>query len=148
MQAAQATDAQEEARLRNALVTFEDEELARRTADALFSPLIRAQDRGLMILPFTASRHTRDVAWQAIQEHWDADVASADPFLKQRFVQAIGQLANRKYRDEAIAFLKAKRTSDIAEVVKQSIERLRVNTEAAERLADELDGALAAPVRS
>jgi len=31
--------------------------------------------------------------------------------------------------------------------VKQSVERLRINTEAAERLAKELDEALAAPSR-
>ena len=145
MQAAQATDAQEEARFRQALISFEDPHVARRTADAIFSSTIRTQDRGLMIIPFLQGRRTRDVGWSAVREHWDTDIATAEPLLKQRFVQAVGQLAQHNYRDDAIAFLEAKRTPDIEETVKQSVERLRVNTAAAERLAKELEESLAAP---
>jgi puromycin-sensitive aminopeptidase len=145
MQSAQSTDAQEEARFRGALVFFEDEHVARRTADAIFSPLIRTQDRGLMVIPFLQGRHTRAAGWDAIRERWDSDIATAEPLLKQRFVNAVSQLATRQYRDEATAFLEEKRTSDVAEAVKQSVERLRINTAAAERLAEELEEALAAP---
>lgn len=145
MQTAQATDAQEEARFRQALTAFEDEHLARRTADAIFSPLIRTQDRGLMVIPFLAGRRTRDAGWEAIRDRWDSDIATAEPLLKQRFVNAVSQLAMERYRDEATAFLESKRTSDIAEAVKQSVERLRVNTAASERLAKELGEALAEP---
>ncbi len=145
MQAAASNDAQEEARFRGALVAFEDEHVARRTADAIFSPLIRTQDRGLMVIPFLQGRRTRTAGWEAIREHWDADIATAEPLLKQRFVNAVSQLSTQQYRDEATAFLEAKRTSDVAEAVKQSVERLRINTAAAERLAKELEEALATP---
>jgi puromycin-sensitive aminopeptidase len=145
MQSAQATDAQEEARFRQALTAFEDEHLARRTADAIFSPLIRTQDRGLMVIPFLAARRTRAAGWDAIRDHWDADIATAEPLLKQRFVNAVSQLAIARYRDEVTTFLEKKRTSDIAEAVKQSVERLRINTAASERLAKELQEALAEP---
>ena len=147
MQQAQQSDAQEEARFRQSLVFFEDPALAERTSEAIFSPLIRTQDRGLMVLPLLGGRGTRDAGWRAIREHWDADIASAEPLLKQRFVSAVGQLATKAYHDEATRFLESKRTSDIAEAVKQAVERLRINTAAAERLADELDAALAAPSR-
>src|SRR5437879_8986940 len=43
MQQAQATDAQEETRFRQGLVFFEDQQLARRTAAAILSPLVRVQ---------------------------------------------------------------------------------------------------------
>ncbi|HET7699743.1 MAG TPA: M1 family metallopeptidase [Candidatus Limnocylindria bacterium] len=145
MQSAQATDAQEEARFRQSLVAFEDEALAQRTADAIFSHLIRAQDRGLMVVPLLQGRRTRGTGWNAIRERWDTDIAGTEPLLKQRFVQAVGQLSLPEFRDEAIAFLESKRTSDIAEAVKQSVERLRINTAAAERLARELEDALAEP---
>jgi puromycin-sensitive aminopeptidase len=148
MQSAQSTDAQEEARFRQALVAFEDESVARRTADAIFSPLIRTQDRGLMVIPFLQGRRTRSAGWSAIRERWDTDIATAEPLLKQRFVNAVSQLSLPEFRDEATAFLESKRTSDIAEAVAQSVERLRINTAAAERLAKELDEALAAPARS
>ena len=145
MQKAQSTDAQEEARFRQSLIAFEDEQVARRTADAIFSPLIRTQDRGLMVVPFLQGRRTRDAGWDAIRDRWDEDIATAEPLLKQRFVNAVSQLATARYRDEAIAFLEKKRTADIDETVKQGVERLRINTAAAERLADELEAALLTP---
>ena len=145
MQASQQSDAQEEARFRQALIAFEDERVARRTADAIFSAVIRTQDRGLRIIPVLQGRRTRDAGWVAVREHWDADIATAEPLLKQRFVTAVSQLQTERYRDLAIAFLESKRTADIEETVKQSVERLRVNTAAAERLANELDQALAEP---
>jgi hypothetical protein len=98
-----------------------------------------------MVVPFLAGRRTRDAGWEAIRDHWDSDIATAEPLLKQRFVNAVSQLATARYRDEATAFLERKRTSDIAEAVKQSVERLRVNTAASERLAKELQEALAEP---
>ncbi|MEK6226420.1 MAG: M1 family metallopeptidase [Chloroflexota bacterium] len=150
MQQAQAADAQEEARFRQGLVFFEDAALARRTAEAVFSPLIRVQDRGIMLIPMLQFRRTRPVAWSVVKEHWDADVANADvaPLLKQAMVNAVSQLAQRGLADEAAAFLEQKRTPDVAETVAQALERLRVNTAAAERLADELENELRVPTPS
>ena len=54
----------------------------------------------------------------------------------------MSQLAQPDVAEEASRFLEAKRTADITEVVAQSVERLRVNTAAAQRLADELEDAL------
>jgi puromycin-sensitive aminopeptidase len=144
MQEAQASDAQEETRFRQGLVFFEDAALARRTAEAIFSPLIRVQDRGIMLIPMLQYRRTRPIAWSVLKEHWDADVANADvaPLLKQAMVNAVSQLAQRDLAEEAAAFLEQKRTPDVAETVAQSLERLRVNTAAAERLADELENEL------
>jgi aminopeptidase N len=147
MQRAQATDAQEETRFRQGLIFFEDPRLARRTADAVFSPLIRVQDRGIMLIPMLQYRRTRPVAWAVLKEHWDADIANpeAAPLLKQAMVNAVSQLAQRGLAEEAAAFLEQKRTPDVAETVAQSLERLRVNAAAAERLADELENELRVP---
>jgi puromycin-sensitive aminopeptidase len=144
MQQAQAADAQEEARFRQGLVFFEDAALARRTAEAIFSPLIRVQDRGIMLIPMLQFRRTRPVAWEVVKEHWDADVANADvaPLLKQSMVNAVSQLAQRGLAEDASAFLQEKRTPDVAETVAQALERLRVNAAAAERLAEELENEL------
>ena len=100
-----------------------------------------------MVIPLLQGRRTREAGWAAIRDRWDTDIATAEPLLKQRFVNAVSQLATSDRRDEAIRFLESKRTSDIEEAVKQSVERLRVNTEASERLGKELDEALAAPAR-
>ncbi len=150
MQEAQASDAQEEARFRQALIFFEDPELARRTAEAIFSPLIRQQDRGLMLIPMMQFRRARLAAWRAVKSHWDTDVAGTDmaPLLKQGYVTAVSQLTQRGLAEDAAAFLVAKRTPDIQETVAQSLERLRINTAAAERLADELEDSLRVPTPS
>jgi len=147
MHQAQASDAQEEARFRQGLIFFEDPALAERSAEAIFSPLIRVQDRGLMLIPMMQSRRTRLAAWRAMQAHWESDIAGTDmaPLLKQGYVTAISQLAQRSLADEAAAFLEAKRTPDIQETVAQSLERLRTNTASAERLADELEDTLRVP---
>jgi aminopeptidase N len=147
MQQAQATDAQEETRFRQGLVFFEEPRLAQRTAEAIFSPLIRVQDRGIMLIPMLQYRRTRPMAWSVLKEHWDTDVANAEvaPLLKQALVNAVSQLAERGLAEEATAFLEQKKTPDVAETVAQSIERLRVNAAAAERLADELENELRVP---
>ena len=150
MQQAQASDTQEEARFRQGLIFFEDPELAQRTGEAIFSPLIRVQDRGLMLISMMQSRRTRLAAWNAVKAHWDSDVAGTDmaPLLKQGYVTAVSQLTQRGLAEAAAAFLEAKRTPDIQETVAQSLERLRINTAAAERLAAELEDALRVPTPS
>src|SRR5205823_13457913 len=135
MQAAEATDAQEEGRFRNALVAFEDPALVRRTADACFSDLIRTQDRGLMLFSLLGSRHSRAITWPVVRDHWDADIAPLDPGLRHRIINAIGQLTPRELEGEAVAFLRAKETPDSVEVTAQSLERLRLGADTAERLA-------------
>jgi hypothetical protein len=92
-------------------------------------------------------RRTRPVAWSVVKTHWDSDVANADvaPLLKQAMVNAISQLAQRGLAEEAAAFLEEKKTPDVTETVAQALERLRVNTSAAERLADELENELRVP---
>ena len=144
MKEAAASDAQEEARFRQGLLYFEEPRLIERTAELIFSPTIRTMERGLMLIPLMQLRRSREIAWQVLREKWDAEVAGAElaPLLKQAFPNAVSQLAQPGLVDDAIRFLEAKRTPDIAETVAQSIERLRVNGAAAERLADELEDAL------
>jgi ERAP1-like protein len=140
-----ADDAQEEARFRQALVSFQRPELVRRTTEAIFTELIRPMERGLMVIPLLQQRHARPVAWPIIRDRWDEQVAPAEPLLKQRFVNAISQLAEPGLAEEATRFLESKRTPDVNEIVAQSVERLRVNTAAARRLGDELGDALSVP---
>jgi hypothetical protein len=103
-------------------------------------------ERGLMVIPLLQQRRARPVAWPIIRDRWDERVAPAEPLLKQRFVNAVSQLAQPGLAEEAIRFLESRRTPDVNEVVTQSVERLRVNTAAAQRLGDELGDALSVPV--
>ena len=145
MKRAAADDPQEESRFRQALVSFQRPALVRRTTEAIFSDLIRPMERGLLVIPLLQQRRARPVAWPIIRDRWDEEVATAEPLLKQRFVNAVSQLAQPGLAEEAARFLEAKRTPDVNEVVTQSVERLRVNAAAAQRLGDELGDALSVP---
>ena len=150
MAAVAKTDAQEEARFRNALADFEDPALATRTSQVIFSPVIRDQDRGLLLARLLGTRHGRGPGWAGIKSGWDAYIAKMDPLLKQRVVGAASLLTPRALATEAASFLRAHVTPDTQATVAQAIERLRVNAATAERMADELEdafGRIAQPVR-
>jgi puromycin-sensitive aminopeptidase len=143
MRESEATDAQEEARFRNALPAFEDPGLVDRTANACFDGTFRLQDRGLMLSSLMGSRHARATAWPILRDHWDADVAPLDPGLKHRIIGCLGQLTPRELERQAAALLDEKHSPDSAEITAQTLERLRLNAAAAARLTGELDEALA-----
>jgi aminopeptidase N len=142
MRQAADTDPQEEARFRNALTAFEDPVLVHRTAESCFGDVIRVQDRGLMLFALLGSRHGRQIAWPIVRDHWDTGVAVLDRGGKHRIINALSQLTPRDLEAEATAFIKAKESPDSAETTAQSLERLRLAADAAERLAKELPDAL------
>lgn len=142
MREAADSDPQEEARFRNALVAFEDPVLVRRTAEACFGEVIRTQDRGLMVFAQLGSRHARRIAWPIVREHWETGVATLDRGGKHRIINALGQLTPRDLEAQAATWLREKESPDSAETTAQTLERLRLNAAAAERLATELPEAL------
>ncbi|MBI4214020.1 MAG: M1 family metallopeptidase [Chloroflexi bacterium] len=136
------TDPQEEARFRNALVAFEEPGLVKRTAEASFGELIRTQDRGLMLFGLLGGRHSRRIAWPIVQEHWETGVETLDRGGKHRIISAVGQLTPHDLEAEAAAWLKAKQSPDSVETTAQTLERLRLGADAAERLAEQIGEAL------
>jgi puromycin-sensitive aminopeptidase len=142
MQAKADSDPQEEARFRNALIAFEDAALVQRTAEACFGELIRVQDRGLMLFALLGGRHSRRIAWPVVKAHWTTGVDTLDRGGKHRIINACGQLTPRDLEVEARTWLEAKRSPDSEETTAQTLERLRLNAAAAERLAGQLSGAL------
>jgi puromycin-sensitive aminopeptidase len=142
MKAAADSDPQEEARFRNGLTSFEEPALVERTAKACFGELIRVQDRGLMLFSLLGGRHARRITWPIVQANWDTGVETLDRGGKHRIINALGQLTPRDLETEARSWLEAKRAPDSEETTAQTLERLRLNAEAAERLAGQLAGAL------
>jgi aminopeptidase N len=143
MRAVGDTDPQEEARFRGGLTAFEDPELVRRTAEACFvGELIRTQDRGLMLMQLMGARHARRVAWPIVKANWESGVETLDRGGKHRVISALSQLSSRDLEAEARAWLEAKRAPDSEETTAQTLERLRLNAEAAERLSQQLGEAL------
>jgi puromycin-sensitive aminopeptidase len=142
MKETEKTDAQEENRFRMALTDFRDPAIVDRFARAIFTDLIRDQDRTLLLLRMGSLAHARDAAFRTLKSSWDEFLTKMDPAGKQRGVNALGQLTPRKLVDDAAAFLQEKQTPDIKETVAQATERMRIGAANAERMAGELDDAL------
>jgi puromycin-sensitive aminopeptidase len=141
MKDAQKTDAQEEARFRGALTSFYDPALIGRYADAIFSDLIRDQDRSVLIRGMGPLKNAREAAVRASTANWDEYVAKMDPGGKQRIVTAFGQLTPRALVDRATALLREKQSADIKETAAQAVEQMRIGSANAVRMAAELDDA-------
>ena len=142
MQAVALTDAQEEARFRTALTEFQDPALATRTAAAIFSPLIRDQDRSLLLMRLLGSRHGRVPGWKGIKASWETHVTKMDPLLKQRVVGAMSLLSPPDLASEAAEFLRTHPSADTQATAAQATERLRINAATATRMGAELETAL------
>ncbi|HUQ16793.1 MAG TPA: M1 family metallopeptidase [Candidatus Saccharimonadales bacterium] len=142
MQAVAMTDAQEEARFRTALTDFEDPALANRTTGAIFSPLIRDQDRGLLLVRLLGTRHGRAPGWAGIKTSWETHVVKMDPLLKQRVVTAVSLLSPPDLATEATEFLRTHPSPDTHATAAQATERLKINAATAARMAAELETAL------
>ena len=142
MQAVAKTDAQEEARFRVALTDFEDPAIATRTTAAIFSPLIRDQDRGLLLMRLLGTRHGRTPGWAGIKAAWETHVVKMDPLLKQRVVGAVSLLSPPDLATEAAAFLRTHASPDTHATAAQATERLKINAATAARMAAELETAL------
>ena len=142
MKDAQKTDPQEENRFRVALSDFRDPRIVERFAGSIFTDLIRDQDRAILLLRMHGLAHAREAAFRTLKAAWDEYVTKMDPGGKQRCANAPGQLTPRTLVTEATTFLLEKQTPDIKETVAQSIERMRIGSTNAERMAGELDDAL------
>jgi puromycin-sensitive aminopeptidase len=142
MKEAQKSDPQEENRFRTALTDFQDPTIVARLAGSIFTDLIRDQDRAILLLRMHGLAHAREAAFRTLMAVWDEYVTKMDPGGKQRCASAPGQLTPRALVDEAVAFLGSKQTPDITETVAQAVERMRIGSANAERMAGELDDAL------
>ena len=136
------TDPQEEARFRGALTAFYDPTLIDRYATAIFSDLIRDQDRSVLLRGMGSLKNAREAALRATTANWDAFVTKMDPGSKQRVVNALGLLTPPALVADATALLEEKRSVDIKETATQAIEQMRIGAANSDRMARELDDAL------
>lgn len=138
------TDVQEETRFRLALSSFADPGAVDATLVACFDGTIRDQDVRFNLHEGLRNLAARDAFWRAIRERWDAQIAPWETSLRNAVLSSLTQLTPARYREEVRAFLLAKRREDSVEVTAQALERLRLDTAAAERIASELSSALGA----
>ena len=142
MREVEKTDPQEEARFRGALTSFYEPAIIDRYAKAIFTDLIRDQDRSVLLRGMGPLKNAREAALRSVSANWDAFVAKMDPGGKQRVVTALGQLTPSGLVEQATALLRAKPAPEIRETAAQAIEQMRIGAANAERMAAELEDTL------
>ena len=95
-----------EAALR-ALTRFEAPELMMRTLLYAVSDEVRNQDSWTLIALLLERRATQDLAWEFVQQHWDAIERKATESSRERIVEAAGAFCTVERRDEVASFFAA-----------------------------------------
>ncbi len=129
-----APDPQSEQRYRRALTQFDDRDLALRSFELCFGEL-RLQDVPLHLMALLSNRTGGPAAWEQLSSRWDEVVAMLPSKVAHRTVDAITTfIADRAFAERVAAFHTAHPVESGQRQIEQSIERMRVGVEFAERV--------------
>ena len=102
-----ATDPDVKEAAERALTRFEAPELVVRTLLYAVSDEVRNQDSWALIALLLERRATQDLAWEFVQQHWEAIGRKATEDSGARIVEATGAFCTAERRDEVASFFAA-----------------------------------------
>jgi len=140
---AAARDPEEEQRFLFGLAGFEEPNLIRQTLDMLLNGEIRVQDRAHLLARMLARPESRNETWAFVRDRWSDLTRDMDPMLQQNLVRGLAQLTPPALAAEVRDFLPRQRTEETKETIEQALERLSLDSAAAQRIAPELATVLA-----
>lgn len=119
---------QEKTRILSSLASSTDPEVVRDSLNFLLTPEVRNQD--VIFGLAGVSREGRDVAWEWLKENWAYIKKTwGSGFLLGRFVSSIvSPFSSEAKAREAEEFFASRPTPSISRTLKQSIERVGINT--------------------
>jgi puromycin-sensitive aminopeptidase len=130
------TDPTTRRRLIMALGAFEDPGLTERAVALFLDDAVPLQEMAFYLQRLLDNRATRAAAWRLLRERWDEVCARAgSPQLVRRFVKVLTALPERRHLEEVRAFLASHRIEGVEQTAAQTLERLRLDVEFAERVA-------------
>ena len=86
------------------LPDFRDPALERRAFDYAVSGKVRNQDSPIFLLALQRSVHTRDLAWQLIQQNWDKVNAQMTTMMGTYLMRGSEGFCSAEKRDEVVSF--------------------------------------------
>ena len=86
------------------LAFFNDPALERRAFDYAVSGKVRNQDSPLFFTTMLHGAHTRELAWQLIQQNWDKVNAQMTTMMGAYLVSGSGSFCSAERRDEVVSF--------------------------------------------
>ena len=135
--------------LLRALTRFEDPKLAARAQDLVFAGKIPKQDIASLVAGLLANPTARGPFWQKMQREWPAfQKRLADsPKIRQRVIQAFELIPGPAGLDQVKALVGKDPPPDAADTIRQTLERMQLAVELAERTAPDLASWLSAKSR-
>ena len=122
---------EEKVRLLVALTRPRDKRLLEETLRRSLTDAVRSQDAVLVITNVATSRPGlgRDLAWSFVKENWDELYRRYAPsgFLIRRLVEIAQVFATPEAAKDVERFFRAREAPEVHRMVRQSVERIRVN---------------------
>jgi len=120
-----ARDPEEHYRYLNALTSFPDPALVRRTLDHILGPDVRSQDAYLLIASLVGNPDTQATAWPAVQQRWDEVQKKGGGFSGLGLiVNALASFCDAAKGNEIRTFFSAHPVPEAERTLQQSIERI------------------------
>jgi aminopeptidase N len=108
----------------SALARFSDPKLLQRTLDFAISPDVRSQDAMQLISEVLSNSAGEKLAWNFVQEHWDAVNKAGGPFASVQVVGATSRFCDAELRDQVVEFFASHKVDGGERTYRQAIERI------------------------
>ena len=109
----------------NALPSFRDPSLVKRTLEFSLSPSVRTQDAGTLIAGLMARSSARDAAWEFTRTQWDTLTKRLGMFQGiPTIVNAVGNFCSTERAAEIRAFFRTNPVPAVERTLQQALERI------------------------
>ena len=119
-----ATDPDVKEAVLHALTRFQSPLLVIRTLEYAVSDEVRSQDSWMLIALLLERRETQDLAWEFVEQHWDAIARKSTLNSGARIVEAAGAFCTVERRDEVTDFFAEHRVESSQRTLKKSVDRM------------------------
>jgi puromycin-sensitive aminopeptidase len=134
------TDPTSRRRLIMALGAFEDPGLTERVVGLFLEDTVPLQEMAFYLMRVLDNRTAREAMWTLLRDRWDAVAARAgSPQIVRRFVKVLTALPERRHLEEVRAFLASHVIEGVEQTAAQTLERLRLDVDFAERVTPALE---------
>ena len=109
----------------NALPSFREPELVRRTLALALGPDVRSQDTPVLLAALLGSPHAQEATWAFVREHWSEVTAKVGVFQGVPYVvTALGAFCSTERADQVTAFFKAHPAPEAARALRLAVESI------------------------
>ena len=131
---------EEKVRLLLALGRFARRDLLERTLERSLSPDVRSHNTVSVVMSVAGNRLGRDLAWEFVKDNWaEFDRRYGDgEFILSRLVSITSRFTTREREEDVAGFFRENPAPSVDRSIRQSLERIRINSAWLSRNRDDL----------